>query len=353
MMNVSRIMSSTLSILLILGIAFTPTLSFAGGGSCDSFCGNTKDGIANLIQDPKCKADPSCVSCVGNTLGTSQIANYCTAYQSSSKSEKKQTIQTATYLATAVTCITACALQAAVVTSAAGATLARVCGGLGLAAAGMELIFALSSNDLAGGAMGAIGGIGRAGKNIALVTGKVVPVAVGKTGTLKALSKNPACVTGVMYGVLSGLKLASEKSMKKAKKSQCDIIGNFGSSANPAVQSCQLGHIAAPPSTGDAGMFAATASSFTAPSLNDGVNQLGLTATDQFIKDMRGDLQTAENAGKFNYGDLAKRVDDGESLGSLLGGTGAPPELLAAILDGEARALKGEKLKGLEGLDGG
>lgn len=38
-------------------------------------------------------------------------------------------------------------------------------------------------------------------------------------------------------------------------------------------------------------MFAATAETFTTPTLDDGISQLGVTAADNFIKDMRGDLK--------------------------------------------------------------
>lgn len=340
--------------LLILGVTLAPSTGFSAEVSCDKFCGNTKDAIANLISDPKCKSDTSCVKCVGDNLGQSQVASYCSAYTSTSKSNKKQTIQTATYLTTAVVCGTACALTSAGVTAAAGATLSKVCGGLGLAAAGLEVIMAITSNDLAGAAMGAVGGAGTAGKNIQLVTGKVkVPVDAAKT-KLGKLAQNPACMTFATYALLSGVKLFTAKSMKKAKAAQCDVIGNFGKSADAAVQTCQLGRdIPPPPSTGAAGMFAATSESFSDTKVDDGVKALGLTATDQFITDMKNDLYKAEELGKVNFGDIAKRVDSGEDLSSFIGGTGAPADLVTAILDGEARMKKGEKFKALEALDGG
>lgn len=354
MMNVSRILSSALSILLIFGVALSPTLSFAGG-SCSAFCGDTKNAIANLIKDPKCKADASCVSCVGNTLGSSQVANYCTAYQSTAKSEKKQLPVAILYDTTAAVCLVSCGLQMSSLppTVALGQTLARVCTGLGLGAAAFDIISALTSNDPTGAVMGAIGAAPGVGTKMTMLTKGMTGLTTKLGDKAASTAKNQACMSGAIYTLLAVTKHMSLSKMKKAAQSQCDVIANFGQGANAAVQSCQLGNIAAPPSTGDAGLFAATAESFAAPTLNDGLNQLGVNAADQFIKDMRGDLKNLEDLGKYNFGDLAKKADAGAPASDIIKSFGLGKEQAVMVDNLEARLLAGEKIPGLDALGGG
>jgi predicted alpha/beta-fold hydrolase len=133
MIRLERIMTAILVAIL------TPNLVFAGG-SCDAFCGNTTDSIKNLIQDQRCKADSSCVKCVGESLGVSQVSSYCSAYQSTTKSKSKQTVSAILFDATAVVCLTSCFMTKSGFASAADQTLAKTCTGLGLANAAYDFV---------------------------------------------------------------------------------------------------------------------------------------------------------------------------------------------------------------------
>ncbi len=363
----SKVLCSGLSLLLLLGSVVVPTTSFADAcGTAENVCGDTTNALKKMIDDPKCKADSSCLDCVNKNLGQGQMANYCSAYSSTKKSNKSQNIQTATYTVTALLCGTSCVLQQSVypATVAVGQALGKACGGLALATAGLEIIMAISSNNLSGAAMGVVTGAATAGKNYAVMTAsKVAGQAAAKAAVnaatkggskLTAMSKTPACGTFAIYGLLAGAKLLSGKSMKKAKEAQCQVVDGLGKSANSVAQSCQLGKELPPlpPSTGSAGMFAATAESFAGVKVEDGVKTLGVTAADQFIKDIKGDLAKEEANGRFNVGDIAKQIDDGADLGSLLSGVGSP-ELVSAIVEGDRMQQNGEKFKQLAGLDGG
>lgn len=348
MKNVSRPLAQTLSLLLIFGIAFAPTTGFSGMScAAKSLCNNSKDAISQLIEDPKCKADAACVKCVGTTLGDSQLATYCTAYDSTTKSKKKQDWAATIYYTTSGICLTSCALKNSEYGKALGETLAKVCTGLGVAAAGYDIISALAANDVTGGLLGLVGAAPALTSAVSLIANKAGTDAIGK-------AKKNSCLSGATFLLLAVAKSVSTSKMKDAAKGQCDVLANFGKSAGAAVQSCQLGKdVPQPESTGGAGFFAATSETFSAPKIDDVVKELGVTASDQFIKDMRSDFDTMDKLGKLHFDEVAKKVDDGASPADIMSSFGLGSNVAALADNLEGRIKSGEKIRGLDALSGG
>ncbi|MBS1961363.1 MAG: hypothetical protein JST04_04035 [Bdellovibrionales bacterium] len=290
---------------------------------------------------------------MSDSLGMGQTQSYCSAYQSTSKGKTKQTISTVMYDATALTCLTACFMSKSVYASAAGQALGKVCTGLGLAASAYDFISALTANDPAGIAMGALSAYQTA--KGAVTIAKVVKDGAQTTKvSLNAKSKSDSCVTGVIMTGLAVFKHISQGKMNKNKQDQCDIINQMSSNANNAVMACTQ----AKPNTNSntsslSGLFQVTPENFSSLTVNDGAQHLGATAGDQFIKDMQPDLEKAVSAGVFNPADLAKKVDSGASASDVIGAGNIGPEMAALVKDIDRRIQGGEQFKSLADLGGG
>jgi hypothetical protein len=342
---------------ILFGMAILGTLphpAVAGACSADAFCNNTASAIKSLISDPKCKADASCVQCVANSVGNGQIADYCSAYQATSKSSTLQVVSAGMFGVTSGVCLLACAIQKNPVTGATGAgpTLSRLCRGAALVDTAYDFVSSLTSNDPSGLVSGALG-LDSAFKDI--FETKVVEGITKTTKTLKMKTKLGACLTGGLYFYLAANKMKSLGGMKKSKRQSCDIISKFGSSTQAATQSCQGGGVSTspPPSTQLAGLFSATPETFSALTIQNGASQLASTASDAFIKDMTGDLQTASDLGIFSLPDIAKKIDGGASASDVIGTFGLPPEMNALMKDIERRVDAGEHFKLPPGMEDG
>ncbi len=342
------------SFLSLLTIAMIlPGVAMAGN-TCDQLCGATTDSVKKSITDPKCKASSTCMDCVAKSVVGGQQGVQCQAYGASKKSANKQTISTALYLATGITCGISCFITMTPYGKGLQQPLSKACGGLGLAASAADVLGAISSGDMAGGMMGAIGSLATAKNSISMVKNGVTSATHTVQGESIKQAKSMVCMNAGIYLATSVMKAMSQKKMKDSQGSSCGNIQNLAGTDSP-VQAClaSAGSVQAP-STALAGIYAATAESYPTVKVDD-VNRSDATAgkTGQFMKDMKGDLETAVSTGKVDLNDIAKRLDKGEDVSSIIAGAGLPEGLTGAVKDFEEKAKAGGKSDYLASLSGG
>ncbi len=319
--------------------------------SCGSICGINSANAKNMIQDPTCKASDSCTSCVVNALTTSQSGAYCSAYNNSNKAKTGEVINASLNTAATVLCGVACVLSSNPATAGGAQAWTKACGYSGLAVTAVEVGYTIANIakgqdaellSLAGSALSA--------KN----TMKIIKVAKESTGVATKMTNNPACFNTVMYGIAAAAKISSISKMKKASGASCDSAKNLAGAAGGAVQSCLAQNSVSTPSGSSLhGLFAATPETFPVPKIED-VNRLQATSgQDKYLKELRGDLEFAEAQGKFDLATIAKRIDSGESVSSILAGTGVPESAISHIKTAEERMAKGDRSKLLAHMAGG
>lgn len=352
------------SFFTVLTVVLTlPGVAMAGG-TCETLCSVTKDSVKNQIADPKCKANPGCMDCVANSVLGSQQGGQCQAYSSSKKGNTKQIISTSLYTITGIACGVACA-----VTMIPGygtsqtETMSRICGGLGLVTAVSDIGFALTSNDIAGGLLGAIGGIGTASKNVQLVKNtagalKTATETVGKNTLTEAgkKAKSNVCLNTAVYLGTAVMKGISLSKMSKATQQSCANVESLASGAGSAVQSCLPNSDPTKSITSStlAGIFSPTPENFPLVSTSDiTTNEAVAGATGEMMKAMKADLDAAAAAGVFNANDIAKRLAQGESVTDIAAGSGLPSQITDPLKEFEAKAKTGETSALFASLSGG
>jgi HPt (histidine-containing phosphotransfer) domain-containing protein len=102
-----------------------------------------------------------------------------------------------------------------------------------------------------------------------------------------------------------------------------------------------------------AGIFSPSPENFSQISVSNGVDQLASTAADQFIRDMKTDLESAATAGVVNLAEIGKRIEEGASASDVIGSGNIGPEMTALVKDIDRRAQSGEKFKTLQDLSDG
>jgi hypothetical protein len=354
-----------------LTIGFTVPGLALGASTCDQLCSATKDSVKSLVSDPKCKSSADCLDCVATSVLGSQQGAQCDGYKSAKKSSTTQVVSASLYTATGIACGIACAVtMIPAYGNSQASTMTKLCGGLGLATAATDVAFALTSNDIAGGLMGAVGGIGTAKSNLGYmgkgieqlrfsatdVTEGVKGAVEGKLTEAGKQAKSYVCINTAIYLGTGVLKTLSVAKMKKSSATSCGIVESLASTANGPVQACLASAGAAnPTSTTLSGMFSLTTTNTFPTVSTDDVNRQEIVSgkTGDFMRDMKADLDAASAAGKIDLNDIAKRIDNGESVSAIAAGAGLPSEITDPLKEFEEKAAKGGRSPYLASLSGG
>lgn len=324
------------------------------GGTCDQLCGATKDSVKSAIADPKCRGSATCSDCVANSVITGQQGTQCQGYTSTKKSSTSQTIATVLYTATGITCSIACGITLTGYGSSMLQPLSKACGGLGLVTSVADIGMAIAANDIAGGLMGAVGGVATATKNIGVLKHGVqtVVTATGKKATAQA--KSLVCINAAIYMGTAVMKGISQKKLKKAQTESCGIVESLAQAANAPVQACLASAgSTGPTSTTVASFFTPTPETFPVISTDDVVHQAAVGGqTGAFMQDMKADLDAAVAAGKIDLNDIAKRLNNGEDVSAIAASAGVPSQIMDPLKEFEEKAKAGQTSAYLASLSG-
>lgn len=333
---------SFLSALVITMIL--PGVAMANCGKANSLCSATTASVKASIKDPKCKASAGCLDCVAKSVvGNGQQGAQCQASSATQKSNASQKIASGLYMATAITCTTACAFSLTPAGASTAQALSKVCGGLGLVDGIVDIGMALAAGDMAGGMMGAIGGRDAAKSSISMVKHGLEVAEKDGIKKVTKQAKSMVCINAGIYLATAVMKQISQQNTKKAAETSCSNVESLADITGTSVQSClaSAGSVT-PPSSALAGIYAATAETFPTITTDD-VNHNPAIAGDtgKFMQAMQPDLNAAIAGGKIDLNALAKRLDNGESVSSIAAEAGAPPELVAATKEFEVKAKAG------------
>ena len=333
-------MSRFSSLLSSLTIALlVPSLAYAG--NCDTLCSLNANNAKERMTNPACKNDPTCVSCVSQSLGQSQSGMQCAAYGKSQKGKTGEIINAAINTAATITCGVACGLSNAGPAAAGSVAWGKICGFAGLAVTATEVGFTVANlikgekGDWLGLATKALG----AQANLNLAKTGTAPV-IEAQSTVGKMIANPACLNTVMFGVAAAMKIASVGKMGKASADACTNAQSLASGLDSSIQGCLAAKKlnASTSSTSLAGFFTPTHESFPVPTIDDADHQAA--SVGQYLKNMKSDMKFAETQGKFNLADIAKKIESGSGISDLIADQGIPSQLTDAIKSAEDQMKK-------------
>lgn len=363
-----KVFQSSLCILLVAML--TPGLSL-GGESCN-VCGINNTNAKDRITDPKCKNDPNCLNCVVSALTQSQSGMQCMANEKMDKTRNGEAVNAAINVGATITCGVACAMTMLPVTATASTAWNKACGYAGLAVTGVEIAYTIKNlvqgnkpdaislamtgyaalNTAKGLKTASAAHAAAVAAKKALAKGAEEATSKASKLTLKKLS-SPACANAILFGISAATKLKSGKEAKKGAGEACTNAQALATSgANSAVQSCLTDKSSGVSSSQLDGFFTATPETFTPAKLTD-VDTFAASANKDLLKDLKNDMAMAEKEGKMDLGDISKRLDNGESVASIVGSAGIPAPILDQIKNGEAQVNSGDTSKLLAAISGG
>jgi len=334
MNRLTSLLGSVIIALLIPGLVYA-------GDSCDRFCGKLDAEAKAALANPTCAKDPNCVKCVRSAQLESQSGLQCSAASGSKKGKAGEVIFAAINTAATVVCGTACTIS---LLPAVGQTSERAwsqaCGWAGFSVTATELGYSIEQMlkgekvDYLGLAMQAYG----AKSTLAMISEKGAQHVVdGLNATKKRagnLIKNPACLNSVMYGYAAQQKIKSIKKSSDSAKAACDNALKYQSPTGSPIQACLAPTFAKnniTSSTQLAGMYSATAEVYAKASIDDVTHLAATSALNDSLKSLKPDMDMATAQGKLDYDGIAKKLDAGADLSSILADANLNPDLLTAI----------------------
>lgn len=357
-------MKSLASLLGSLLIATAvPGLAFAGD-SCENFCGKLDAEAKAALANPVCAKDPTCVKCVQSAQLESQSGLQCTAAGGSKKGKAGEVIYAAINTAATLVCGTACTMSLTPLLGQATEEAWRnACSYAGFGVTAAELGYTIANMikgekmDYLGLATKAYGVTSSVGKIVKKGTEDALAKALSTKTLAGKMIKNPACINTVMYGLAAQQKIKSIKRSSDSAKAACDNALKYQSPAGSPIQACLAPALAKnniTQSTQLTGMYSATAEVYAKASIDDVTHLAATSALNDSLKSLKPDMDMAAAQGKLDYDGIAKKLDAGADLSSILADANLNPDLMSAIKNATDSMTDADaaKLSGVMGQGG-